>query len=54
MNKPFKLPFTDDEFLALVRRMELEPSLVRRHLEEDITRLVDLPSGWLTISLEYG
>ena len=47
MNKPFKLPFTDDEFLALVRRMELEPSLVRRHLEEDITRLVDLPSEWV-------
>ena len=32
-----------DQQLALVRRMDLIPSLVRRHLEEDITRLVDLP-----------
>ena len=29
--------------LALVRRMDLTPSLVRRHLEEDIIRLVNLP-----------
>ena len=37
----------DEELLALVRRMELMPSLVRRHLEEDITRLVNLPTEWL-------
>ena len=35
---------TDEQLLALVRRMDLTPSLVRRHLEEDITRLVNLPS----------
>ena len=33
---------SDEELLALVRRMDLTPSLVRRHLEEEITRLVNL------------
>ena len=32
-----------DQQLALVRRMDLIPLLVRRELEEEITRLVNLP-----------
>ena len=35
---------SDDEQLALVRRMDLTSSLLRRHLEEDIVRLVNLSS----------
>ena len=35
---------SDEEVLALVHRMDLTPSLLRRHLEEDITRLVKLPT----------
>lgn len=34
---------SDEELLALVRRMDLAHSLLRRHLEEEIIRLVDLP-----------
>ena len=41
----------DDQLLALVRRMDLFPSLVRRHLEEEITRLVDLPLDFLEQSI---
>ena len=32
----------DEEVLSLIRRMNLAPSLVRRHLEEEITHLVNL------------
>ena len=42
---------SDDELLALVRRMELTSSLVRRHLEEEIIRLVNLPSDYLEQAL---
>ena len=33
--------------LSLVRRMELEPKLLRRHLEEQITALVPLDDAWI-------
>ena len=43
MKHPLVQGLTDEEVLALVRRMDLAPSLLRRHLEEEITRLVNLP-----------
>lgn len=47
MTRPSAYPLADDELLGLVRRMELLSSLLRRHLEEEITRLVDIPADWL-------
>ena len=47
MKQPLPPFLNDDEMLALLRRMELTSALVKRHLEEDITRLVDLPTEWL-------
>ena len=38
---------SDAEVLSLVRRMELEPKLLRRHLEEQIIALVPLEESWL-------
>ena len=38
---------SDDDALSLVRRMELVPQLLRRHLEEQITALVPLEEDWL-------
>ena len=35
------------EIKGLLRRMELEPSLLRRQIEEQIVELVDLPDAWL-------
>ena len=43
MNHPETHVLSDEEVLALVRRMDLTSSLLRRHLEEDIIRLVNLP-----------
>lgn len=42
---------SDDELLALVRRTDLTSSLLRRHLEEEITRLVNLPTSFLEQAL---
>ena len=38
---------SETDVLALVRRMELEPKLLRRHLEEQIIALVPLDDSWL-------
>ena len=38
---------TDADVLSLVRRMELLPNLLRRHLEEQIIALVPLDEDWL-------
>ena len=38
---------SDADVLSLVRRMELEPKLLRRHLEEQIVALVPLEEAWL-------
>ena len=43
----FKQSLTDEDVLSIVRRMELEPTLLRRHLEEQITALVPLEDSWL-------
>ena len=40
-------PLSDADVLSLVRRMELEPKLLRRHLEEQIIALVPLEEAWL-------
>ena len=45
--KSFHQPLSDPDLLSLVRRMELEPKLLRRHLEEQITALVPLEEAWL-------
>lgn len=37
----------DADVLSLVRRMELFPTLLRRHLEEQIIALVPLEEDWL-------
>ena len=47
MTQPYKHLFSDEELQALVRRMELTSSLIRRQLEEQIIELVALPSDWL-------
>ena len=44
-------PLGDDQLLALVRRTGLMSLLVRRHLEEEITLLVDLPRDFLDQAL---
>ena len=51
MTQPFAHSLSDDDLLALVRRMELMSSLVRRHVEEEITHLVDLPDEFLEQAL---
>ena len=38
---------TDADVLSLVRRMELVPTLIRRHIEEQIIALVPLEEDWL-------
>ena len=38
---------SDADLLSLVRRMELEPKLLRRHLEEQIIELVPLEEALL-------
>ena len=38
---------SDEEVLSLVRRMDLESKLVRRHLEEQIIALVPLDDAWV-------
>lgn len=47
MTQPYIHSLSDDELQALIRRMELTPSLVRRQLEEHIIGLVSLPQEWL-------
>lgn len=47
MTQPYIHLFGDEELQALVRRMELTSSLIRRQLEEQIIELVALPSDWL-------
>ena len=44
MSQSLEHLLSDDDLLALVRRMDLTSSLLRRHLEEEIIRLVNLPS----------
>ena len=39
-------PLSDTDVVSLVRRMELEPKLLRQHLEEQIIELV-LDDAWL-------
>lgn len=46
MTHPVTHGLTDEEILALVRRMDLRSSLVRRQLEEEIIRLVNLPDDF--------
>ena len=43
----FKQPLSDAEMLSLVRRMELGPKLLRRHLEEQIIALVPLEDSFI-------
>ena len=38
---------TDADVISLVRRMEMVPTLLRRHLEEQIIALVPLEEDWL-------
>ena len=45
--KSFHQTLSDADVLSLVRRMELEPKLLRRHLEEQIISLVPLEEAWL-------
>ena len=45
--KSFNKSLSDEEVLSLVRRMELEPKLLRRHFEEQIVALVPLEEAWL-------
>lgn len=47
MNYLLSQSLSGPEILALVSRMELAPSLLRRHLEEEIISLVKLPSEWV-------
>ena len=49
--KSFHQPLSDPDLLSLVRRMELEPKLLRRHLEEQITALVPLEEAWLEVDV---
>ena len=37
----------DSDLLDLARRMELEPNLLRRHIEEQITSLVPIEDSWV-------
>ena len=43
----FNQHLSDEDVLALVRRMEFEPKLLRRHLEEQIIELVPIDKTWL-------
>ena len=45
--KSFHRLLSDSDVLSLVRRMELETKLLRRHLEEEIIALVPLEDSWL-------
>ena len=45
--KSFHQPLSDADILSLVRRMELDTKLLRRHLEEQIVALVPLDDAWL-------
>ena len=45
--KSFHQSLSDADVLSLVRRMELETKLLRRHLEEQIIALVPLEEAWL-------
>lgn len=47
MTHPYGHSLSDEELRALVSRMELMPSIVRRQLEEEITNLVVLPPEWI-------
>ena len=47
MTVPMADSLSDEQLLALVRRMDLMPSLLRRHLEEEIISLVNLSSDFL-------
>ncbi len=39
-------PITENEIVSIIKRMELMPSIVRRHIEEEIITLVQLPPKW--------
>ena len=47
MNYSLSQTLSDPEILALVSRMELAPSLLKRHIEEEIISLVEIPSDWV-------
>ena len=47
MSKPYEVPFSESEIVALVGRMELLPQLVRRQQEELILDKVPLPPDLL-------
>ena len=41
-----KIPITEKEIVSITKRMNLMPSLVRRHIEEEVISLVQLPPEW--------
>ena len=43
----FNQHLSDEDVLALVRRMEFTPKLLRRHLEEQIIAVVPIDNTWL-------
>ena len=51
MSQPLSHSLSDDVLLALVNRMELRSSIIKRHLEEEITCLVNLPAEWVQNSI---
>ena len=51
MSQSLGFSLSDDETLDLVRRLELKPALIRRQLEEQIVRLVDLSPEFIEQAL---
>ena len=47
MNYSLSQTLSDPEILALVSRMELAPSLLKRHIEEEIISLVEIHADWV-------
>ena len=47
MNYSLSQTLSDPEILALVSRMELAPSLLKRHIEEEIISLVKIHADWV-------
>ena len=41
-----KIPIKEKEIINIIQRMELIPSVVTRHIEEEIIALVKLPTEW--------
>ena len=38
---------SDEKLVSLIRRMELMPAILQRHIEEEIVALVNLPEAWI-------